>query len=81
MQDDKDDGALYLVDQGLADPDKLAMFGWSYGGYAALIAPLRVRSKFTNVLLLGRPWLITSSSLITIVAKWHGIHHLVRLSK
>ena len=41
MQDDKDDGALYLVDQGLADPDKLAMFGWSYGGYAALIAAAR----------------------------------------
>ena len=41
MQDDKDDGALYLVDQGLADPDRLAMFGWSYGGYAALIAAAR----------------------------------------
>ena len=72
MQDDKDDGALYLVDQGLADPDKLAMFGWSYGGYAALIAATREDRKFTNVLLLGRPWLITSSSLITIVAKWRG---------
>jgi dipeptidyl aminopeptidase/acylaminoacyl peptidase len=41
MQDDKDDGALYLVDQGLADRDRLAMFGWSYGGYAALIAAAR----------------------------------------
>lgn len=38
MQDDKDDGALYLVEQGLADPDRMAMFGWSYGGYAALVA-------------------------------------------
>ena len=41
MQDDKDDGALYLVEQGLADRDRLAMFGWSYGGYAALIAASR----------------------------------------
>lgn len=41
MQDDKDDGALYLVDQGLADPDRIAMFGWSYGGYAALVAASR----------------------------------------
>ncbi|MDJ0979843.1 MAG: prolyl oligopeptidase family serine peptidase [Erythrobacter sp.] len=41
MQDDKDDGALYLVEQGLADPDRLAMFGWSYGGYAALVAASR----------------------------------------
>ena len=38
MQDDKDDGALYLVEQGLADKGRMAMFGWSYGGYAALIA-------------------------------------------
>ena len=41
MQDDKDDGALYLVKQGLADIDRLAMFGWSYGGYAALVAVTR----------------------------------------
>ena len=41
MQDDKDDGAMHLVKQGMADPDRLAMFGWSYGGYAALIAASR----------------------------------------
>jgi dipeptidyl aminopeptidase/acylaminoacyl peptidase len=41
MQDDKDDGALYLVEQGLAERDRLALFGWSYGGYAALVAAAR----------------------------------------
>ena len=41
MQDDKDDGALYLVEKGLVDPNRMAMFGWSYGGYAALIAAAR----------------------------------------
>jgi dipeptidyl aminopeptidase/acylaminoacyl peptidase len=41
MQDDKDDGAQYLVQKGLVDPDRMAMFGWSYGGYAALIAAAR----------------------------------------
>ena len=41
MQDDKDDGAKYLAEQGLADPDRMAMFGWSYGGYAALVAASR----------------------------------------
>lgn len=41
MQDDKDDGAMYLVEQGMADPDRMAMFGWSYGGYAALVAASR----------------------------------------
>ena len=41
MQDDKDDGALHLVEQGLVDPDRMAMWGWSYGGYAALVASMR----------------------------------------
>ena len=41
MQDDKDDGALWLVEQGIADADRLAMFGWSYGGYAAAVAASR----------------------------------------
>ncbi len=41
MQDDKDDGARHLVKRGLVDPDRIAMFGWSYGGYAALVASTR----------------------------------------
>jgi len=41
MQDDKDDGVKHLVAKGLVDPDRVAMFGWSYGGYAALIAASR----------------------------------------
>jgi dipeptidyl aminopeptidase/acylaminoacyl peptidase len=28
--------AKYLVSEGIANPDKLAILGWSYGGYAAL---------------------------------------------
>ena len=50
MQDDKDDGALYLVKQGLVDPDRMAMFGWSYGGYAALIAASREEQIFQCVI-------------------------------
>lgn len=31
-------GARYLVDEGIADPDKICAVGWSYGGYAALLS-------------------------------------------
>ena len=41
MQDDLDDGAKYLVDKGWVDPNRIAMFGWSYGGYASLVAASR----------------------------------------
>lgn len=41
MQDDKDDGARWLISQGLADPSRIAMFGFSYGGYAAMAASVR----------------------------------------
>ena len=46
MQDDKDDDAEWLVKQGLADPDRLAMVGWSYGGYAAMAAVVRPNSPY-----------------------------------
>jgi dipeptidyl aminopeptidase/acylaminoacyl peptidase len=41
MQDDKDDGALWLVSEKLVDPKRVAMFGFSYGGYAAFAAAVR----------------------------------------
>lgn len=36
MQDDITDGLKHLVDSGGADPARVCIFGWSYGGYAAL---------------------------------------------
>ena len=50
MQDDKDDGAQYLIDQGMVDPDRVAMFGWSYGGYAALVAASREPNMYQCVI-------------------------------
>ena len=41
MQDDKDDGAKWLIDQKIAQPGHIAMFGFSYGGYAAMAAAVR----------------------------------------
>ncbi|MCF8358160.1 MAG: S9 family peptidase [Prolixibacteraceae bacterium] len=36
MQDDISDGVKWLIDEGIADPDKIAIYGGSYGGYATL---------------------------------------------
>ena len=37
MQDDLLDGVQWAIDRGIADPDKIAIMGASYGGYAALV--------------------------------------------
>jgi dipeptidyl aminopeptidase/acylaminoacyl peptidase len=36
MQDDISDGVHHLIQEGIADPDKIAIYGGSYGGYATL---------------------------------------------
>lgn len=41
MSDDMDDVALGLVEQGLADRNRLAMHGYSFGGYSAMAAIVR----------------------------------------
>ncbi len=46
MQDDKDDGAAWLVAEGIADPKKMSMFGYSYGGFAAVAASVRPNSPY-----------------------------------
>ncbi len=36
MQDDITDGVQWLIEQGIADPQRVAIYGGSYGGYATL---------------------------------------------
>lgn len=36
MQDDITDGVHWLIEQGIADPSKIGIYGASYGGYATL---------------------------------------------
>lgn len=40
------DGARWAVDSGLADPQRMAIVGWSFGGYAALLAATRDSDLF-----------------------------------
>jgi dipeptidyl aminopeptidase/acylaminoacyl peptidase len=37
MQDDITDGTKWLIDKGIADPKRIAIYGGSYGGYATLM--------------------------------------------
>jgi len=41
MQDDLADGVKWAIDSKLADPTKICVYGASYGGYAALMQPIR----------------------------------------
>lgn len=41
MQDDLTDGTLWAVKEGIADPDRLCIFGGSYGGYASLMGVVK----------------------------------------
>ena len=36
MQDDVTDGVNWLIKEGIADPDRIAIYGGSYGGYSTL---------------------------------------------
>ena len=41
MQDDIADGVRWAIAQKLADPERICTYGASYGGYAALMQPIR----------------------------------------
>jgi dipeptidyl aminopeptidase/acylaminoacyl peptidase len=41
MQDDITDGTNWLIEKGIADPDRLAIYGGSYGGYATLMGLIK----------------------------------------
>jgi len=41
MQEDVEDGTRWLIDKGYADKQRICIVGWSYGGYAALMAAIK----------------------------------------
>jgi dipeptidyl aminopeptidase/acylaminoacyl peptidase len=46
MDDDLLDAVAWAIDQRIADPDRVAIFGGSYGGYAVLAAMTRNPERF-----------------------------------
>ena len=43
---DQVDGVRWLVDQGIADPGRVGIYGWSYGGYMSAMALARAPETF-----------------------------------
>ena len=43
---DQVDGVRWLVDSGLADPDRVGVYGWSYGGYMTLMCLMQAPDVF-----------------------------------
>ena len=62
MQHDLTDGVQYLIDRGIADPDRVAIMGGSYGGYATLAGV-----TFTPDLYAAGVSIVGPSNLITLL--------------
>ncbi len=43
---DQVEGVRWLVEKGLADPDRVGVYGWSYGGYMTLMCLARAADTF-----------------------------------
>ena len=51
---DQVDGVRWLVEQGLTDPARVGVYGWSYGGYMALMCLCRAPEVF-SMAVAGAP--------------------------
>ena len=47
MQDDITDGTNWLIKKGIADPNRIAIYGASYGGYATLMGLVKEPELYT----------------------------------
>lgn len=63
MQDDLTDAVAHVVAQGLADPDRVGIYGGSYGGYAVLAG-----AAFTPDLYRCGIDIVGPSNLLTLLA-------------
>ncbi|MEO1040253.1 MAG: S9 family peptidase [Pseudomonadota bacterium] len=66
MQSDLTDAVTHLVNQGWVDPDRVCIFGWSYGGYAAL-AGYALTPEVYRCVIAGAP----VSDILEMMA-WEG---------
>jgi dipeptidyl aminopeptidase/acylaminoacyl peptidase len=76
MQDDLTDGTRWLIDQGIADPDRICIMGGSYGGYATLMGLVKEPGLYAcGVDIVGVANLITWME--TIPPYWVPLRHVL----
>ncbi len=75
MQDDLSAGVDYLINEGIADPSRIGIFGGSYGGYATLAG-----LAFTPDLYAAGVSVVGPSNLITLLESippyWESVRQL-----
>ncbi len=62
MHDDLIDAVDWVVAEGIADPDRIAIYGGSYGGYAALVG-----ATFTPDVFAAAISVVGPSNLVTLI--------------
>ena len=81
MQDDVTDATRWAIAQGIADPERICIYGASYGAYAALMGAVREPGLYRCAIgyvgvydlpLLHREDTRASRSMATFVREWIG---------
>ena len=75
MQSDLTDGVKWAVDAGIADPKRVAIFGGSYGGYAALAGAAFTPDVYRCAIDECGPWKLFTL-LASIPPYWEVIRSL-----
>ncbi|MCD6282695.1 S9 family peptidase [bacterium] len=82
MQDDLTDAVKWAITQGIADPERVAIYGKSYGGYAVLAGITFTPELYVcGVDMFGPSSLITFLSNLSSYQKSAQHHWLLRLGK
>ena len=70
MQDDVTDGTQWLIDQGIADPERICIGGISYGGYAAAMGVIKEQDLYKCAISING--LLDIKSLIDYETRFGG---------